>query len=376
MNNNRDKSNDDRFGLNLLRFGSVLLVIFGHLILFRPSASIISSQLAPLFGFLGVEVLLVLCGFLVGKQVYVLFISATSSLNSAVWSYLKSIAWRLLPLYYLTLLLVILISMIFGFVDSSTWKYFFFIQNFVNAMPTFFPESWCVSTVFFGCFILVFSLGLLAKMLPSISKSALFLITTFGIFLLSFLCKYLYYLHYGAITLLEWDQNIKSVVIFRLDSFFVGVLCVWVNYNCRSFWINYGKLLSFVGILLLAFLFIGVGYFRLLIDSQPFFWEVLYLPLTSMAIALTFPLVFQLRGNNILIKKLFAFCGKISFGMFLIHYSVVLQILDHFIVISQTSLPLFFGVTVVYLSIVIFVSFVLYRFFEMPLFRWRQKINF
>ncbi|MBL0014137.1 MAG: acyltransferase [Flavobacterium sp.] len=373
MNNNRDENNDDDFGLNLLRFGSVLLVLFGHLMLFRPSVSIISSQLAPLFGFLGVEVLLVLCGFLIGKQVYTLLIAGNSSPNSAIFSFFKRCAWRVLPLYYLVLLLVVLTSRIIGYTDASTWKYFFFIQNFGSAMPIFFPESWSIPIVFFGCVILVFSVRLLVKMLPSISKSTLFFITTVGVLLLSFLCKYLYYLHYGAISLMEWDQNIKSVVIFRLDSFFVGVLCVWVYYTCSSFWINFRKPLSFVGILLMVLLFIGVGYFRFFIDSQAFFWEVLYLPLTSISIALTFPLVYQLRSNSIVIKKLLSFLGKFSLGMFLIHYSIVLLVLDYFMLISQLSAPIFFGFVVIYLTIVIVSSFILHRFFEMPIFRWGTK---
>ncbi len=373
MNNNRNDSNDDHFGLHLLRFGSVLLVIFGHWMLFSPSTSIISSQVAPLFGFLGVEVLLVLCGFLIGKRVYELLIESTSFPNSAVWGYLKRCAWRVLPLYYLVLLLVICTSMILGYTNSSIWKYFFFIQNFVSAMPPFFPESWCVPIVFFGCVILVFSVGLLVKILPSISKSTLFLSATVGILLLSFLCKYLYYLHHGTISLTEWDQNIKSVVMFRLDSFFVGVLFGWVYCSFPSFWINYRKQLFFVGILLMVFLFVGVGYFRFFIDSQPFFWEVLYLPLTSMAIAVTFPMVYQFRSNSIVGKKLLFFCDKISLGMFLIHYSFVLLIFAHFILISQTSVLIFYGLAVLYLAIVFLCSFVLHRFFEVPLLRWGTK---
>jgi peptidoglycan/LPS O-acetylase OafA/YrhL len=373
VNNNRNASNDDHFGLHLLRFGSVLLVIFGHWMLFSPSTSIISSQVAPLFGFLGVEVLLVLCGFLIGKRVYELLIESTSFPNSAVWGYLKRCAWRVLPLYYLALILVVVTSGIFGYTDSLTWKYFFFIQNFFNAMPAFFPESWCIPIVFFGFVILVFSVGLLVKMMPSISKSTLFLSTTVGVLLLSFLCKYAYYLYHGNISLMEWDQNIKSVLFFRLDSFFVGVLCAWVSCSCLSFWINYRKLFFFAGILLLAFLFVGVGYFRFFIDSQPFFWEVLYLPLTSIAIALTFPLVYSLRSSSLVLKKPFSFCGKISLGMFLIHYSIALQFLDHFIVLSQASFPIFFGLAVVYLAVVIVGSFILHRFYEIPIFRWGTK---
>lgn len=373
MNNNRNENNEGNFGLNLLRFGSVLLVIFGHLMLLRPSTSIVSSQLAPLFGFLGVESLLVLCGFLIGKQVYTLLLAGTSSPNSAILNYFKRCAWRVLPLYYLVLILVVFISKIFGYTDASTWKYFFFIQNFGSAMPAFFPESWCVPIVFFGCVLLVFLVGILVKMLPSIPRSKLFLYATVGVLLFSFLCKYGYYLYYRTISLTEWDQNIKSVVIFRLDSFFVGVLCAHLFSNCQSIWLNHRKLLFFVGIVIMLVLFVGVGYFRFFIDSQPFFWEVLYLPLTSMSIVLTFPLLYQLRSNSTVIKKLLSFLGKLSLGMFLIHYSIMLFVLDYFILISQLSALIFFGFVVIYLTVVIASSFVLYRFFEMPIFRWGTK---
>ncbi len=361
------KDNYDIFGLNLLRSGSVLMVVFGHLMLYRPSPSVISSQLAPLFGFLGVEALLVLGGFLIGKKVYELAVLSPEFSLQNVLSFCKKMAWRFLPLYFLVLLSVLIITVLFDHPAVDVWKYFGFIQNFSSPIPTFFSESWSITIGFFGSVALILGMYLTVKKLRFIGKSSLFLAFTFLMIALFVGIRYNFYLQHRSLTLLAWDQHLKTLVIYRLDSFYIGVLCAWMHFTRPTFWATYSKLLFFCGIVLMLLLFVGVGYFRWLIDSQPFFWKVLYLPLTSVSIALFLPFLSNWDLRQSWISATCSFLCKISYPLFLIHYSLLLQVMNQFFSMKDASTGGFLISSTIFLLIGLGLSVVLHRFFEKPL---------
>jgi peptidoglycan/LPS O-acetylase OafA/YrhL len=207
----------------------------------------------------------------------------------------------------------------------------------------------------------------------SARKSNLILAFTIVLILISMVCKWRYYQASHNMTLVAWDQNIKSVVVFRLDSFYIGVLCAWMYLNYRSFCINNCKVLFLIGALLMVFLYVGVGYFHFFIDAQPFFWEVLYLPLTSIAISLLFPFFLQLTSRSKLINRFSTFGAKISYSLFLVHYSILLQIFNQYLMFSNTTVTVFLIFSAFYLLTALLVSYVLYRFYELPLFRISTK---
>jgi len=356
--------------LNLLRSGAVMMVVFGHLMLYRPSTSIISSQLAPLFGFLGIEALLVLGGFLIGKQVYELVVLGAEFSLQNVLRFFKKRGWRFLPLYFLVLLLLLLITLLFDQSTTDVWKYFGFVQNFSSPMPAFFSESWPITIGFFGSVALILGMYLTVKKVRFIGKTVLFLGFTFLMIALFVGVKYIFYLQNRSLNLLEWDQYLKTLVIYRLDSFYIGVLCAWMYFNRRDFWVAYRKLLVLFGMLLMLLLFVGVGYFRLLIDSQPFFWEVLYLPMTSVSIALFLPFLSSWDLRQSWICGTCSFLCKISYPLFLIHYSVLLQVMNQFFCIKDASVGGFLISSTIFLLFGLGMSVVLHRFYEKPLARF------
>ena len=169
------------------------MVVFGHLMLYRPSASIISTQLAPLLGFLGVEALLVLGGFLIGKKVYELAVLDPQFSSQSVLRFSKKMAWRFLPLYFLVLLLVLFVALLFDQSTTDVWKYFGFVQNFSSPMPAFFSESWPITIGFFGSVTLILGMYLTVKKLGFIGKAALYLGFTFLMIALFVGVKYIFY---------------------------------------------------------------------------------------------------------------------------------------------------------------------------------------
>jgi peptidoglycan/LPS O-acetylase OafA/YrhL len=364
------KDNNDIFGLNLLRSCAVLMVVFGHLMLYRPSASFISSQLAPLFGFLGVEALLVLGGFLIGKKVYELAVLGSEFSSQNVLRFFKKMAWRFLPLYFLVLLLVLFVAFSFDYPTVDVWKYFGFVQNFSSPMPVFFSESWPITIGFFGSVTLILGMYLTAEKKRFIGKASLFLGFTFLMIALFVGVKYIFYLQNRSLTLLAWDQHLKTLLIYRLDSFYIGVLCAWMYLNRRAFWVAYRKLLLLFGMLLMCLLFVGVGFFGWLIDSRPFFWEVLYLPVTSVSIALFLPFLSSWDLRKSWISATCSFLCKISYPLFLIHYSLLLQVMNQFFSIKDASVGGFLILSTIFMLLGLVMSVVLHRFYEKPLMRF------
>lgn len=356
--------------MNLLRSGAVLMVVFGHLMLYRPSASVISSQLAPLFGFLGVEALLVLGGFLIGKKVYELAVLGPEFSPQNVLSFFKKLAWRFLPLYFLVLLMVVFITLLFNHPTVEVWKYFGFIQNFSSPMPSFFSESWPITIGFFGSVTLILGMYLALKKLGFVRSTHLFLGFTFLMIALFVGFKYNYYLDTRNLTLLEWDQHLKPIVIYRLDSFYIGVFCAWMYFNRKAFWVAYRKLLVLIGMLLMFLLFVCVGFFGWLIDSQPFFWEVLYLPMTSVSIALLLPFLSSWDLRQSRISAACSFLCKISYPLYLIHYSLLLQVMCPFFSVKEASDGGFLILSIIFLLFGLGMSVVLHRFYEKPLTRF------
>ncbi len=356
--------------MNLLRSCAVLMVVFGHLMLYRPSASVISSQLAPLFGFLGVEALLVLGGFLIGKKAYELAVLGSEFSSQNVLRFFKKMAWRFLPLYFLVLLLALLIALLFNQSTTDVWKYFGFIQNFSSPMPAFFSEIWPITIGFFGSVTLILGMYLTAEKLRFIGKASLFLGFTFLMIALFFGVKYNYYLDGRNLTLLEWDQHLKPIVIYRLDSFYIGVLCAWMYFNRRTFWVAYRKLFLLIGMLLMFLLFVCVGFFGWFIDSRPFFWEVLYLPMTSVSIALFLPFLSSWDLRQSWISATSSFLCKISYPLFLIHYSLLLQVMNQFFSIKDASVGGFLISSTNFMLLGLVMSVVLHRFYEKSLMRF------
>ena len=240
-------------------------------------------------------------------------------------------------------------------------------------MPAFFPESWVVPVVIFGFITLVFGLLFLSKNWKTIYRSNLFLGFAILMVMVFVGCKYIYFVQAKNLTLLTWDQHLRSVVIFRLDSFYLGVCSTWLYFNCFSFWVFYRKFLALIGVLLLLLLFVGVGYFKWLIDDRPFFWAVFYLPLTSLSIALFLPFLSCWDLQKVAMRRFSTFISKISYPLFLIHYSLLLEVLLYFYPLARISVEGFFLFSLVFFASALLFSFVLCRFCESYMLRWGSK---
>jgi len=351
-----------------------MMVLATHTLWIFPESTSYIYQLASFFGFLGVEIFFVLSGFLIGKILYQLYLKDDFSITT-VFYFLKRRWFRTLPSYFLILLLNIIIASIIGYSLPSLWKYFFFLQNFNVTMLAFFPESWSLSVEEFAYLVLPLFLFVLSSIVKPKNKSRFF-VATVSILILIFFCNKIFYQNTTTNTTIDqWNVSLKSVIIYRLDAIFIGVFCSWIYCNYYFFWIKSKLLLVCCGTLIFAFLFFGIGYFGLLIETSAAFWNIFYLPLVSIAVACFLPFLSEWKEEKSFIQKPITFISVISYSIYLLHYSVILQLMKYYVSIDNTNTLGLYTFTFVYLLITFLLSYLFYRFYEKPMTDLRDKIR-
>lgn len=360
------------FGLDLMRAMAITMVLCSHILwIYNPEDGII-RQLFALFGFLGVEFFFVLSGFLIGRILYNLYMKDDFTMKSA-FGFLKRRWFRTLPNYYLVLLINIIITTILGYSMPNLELYFVFLHNGFSKMSTFFPESWSLSVEEWAYIVLPFSLLLFSILLRPKNKNRFFLMITLLLIALFILFKIIYQLKVKTTTLEEWNISLKSVMIYRLDAIFVGVLCAWISINYSKIWLKFRFNSAVIGVLIMLFMYFGMGFLGILPSAFPFVWNVIYLTLASLSIAFLLPFFSQLESSISWINKPIVFISKTSYSIYLLHYSVLLQLFMLFVDRKNTTLLNLHLITLFYLATTLIVSYIFYRFYEKPMMDLRDK---
>ena len=369
----RDQIYDPKrvFGLDLMRCAAILMVFIGHCAWLLPENDSITSQLLSLISFLGVEVFFVLSGFLIGRILYRTYVSDRFSISSVI-TFLKRRWFRTLPNYYLVLLINFGIAALIGYEVVDGWRYFLFLQNFASPLLPFFPESWSLSVEEFAYVLIPLVLLVGTKASPT-TRRVIFLTATLALIAIFTLLRVYYNSNHVETTLAEWNIGLKSVVIYRLDSIFIGILCSWIYMNSHSFWRRTRYIWAVLGMIGLAFFTVGVGFLGLFIESWPFFWNVMYLPTVSITMALFLPVLSEWKSEANWIHKPVTFISLISYSIYLLHYSIILQLLKRLgDTATMDSVKLFF-VTSSYIILTLSASYLLYRYFEKPIMDLRDR---
>ena len=355
----------------MLRTSAIIMVVCSHILWIYPKSNAFISILFELFGFWGVELFFVLSGFLIGSILYKTFVNESFTLKS-VFHFLKRRWFRTLPNYYLVLLINIGIAFFLGFSIENIGIYFVFLQNFASKSPAFFPESWSLSIEEFTYLLLPFSLFFVGLSKVK-NKSKVFLFVVVALILVFWLNKFYYHSKHTISNLLEWNLNLKSVLIYRIDAILMGVLAAWISLNFSEFWKKSKTIFAFIGFGILFFLMFGILPLDLTIEQNSFFWNVLYLPITSIAFAFLLPFFSNWKTFTNPILYPIELISKISYSIYLLHYSIILLLLKTYFDTSQMldfERHLF---TLVYLFITFLSSYLLYRFYEKPIMNWRDK---
>ena len=371
MNDRKQTSAKRFFGLDFLRALSISLLLFSHSSWIYNSHSFL-DKLQDASGFLGVELFIVLSGFLIGGILYKQFLHENYSLNDALL-FISRRLMRVLPSYYLVVFILTIVFLIFGFSVAQVWKYLLLIQNFATPIPAFFPESWSLPVKEMGYIFVVFLLLFSSKIVVRISKSHLFLTIIVGMIITIFLLKLYYNIHSTNLDLKQWSFEVRSVVIYRIDSVLIGVLFGYFNHNYKEFILAKWKLFLATGILLFLVLALCIVVFKLRLNNAAWFWNICCLPLVSLMICMFIPFLLHWKTPSQTIGKFVTFICNISYSIYLLHYSLVLFLMKYFIDTKNLNVWQLNGFALLYLSVTIGLSVIMYTFFEKPINEYRAK---
>ena len=371
MNDRKQISAKRFFGLDFLRALSISLLLFSHSSWIYNSSGIL-GKMQDASGFLGVELFIVLSGFLIGGILYKQFLHENYTLKDAGLFVTRRLM-RVLPSYYLVILIITIIYLLFGFSVSEVWKYPLMIQNFSSPIPAFFPESWSLPIKEIGYIFVVILLLVVSKTFIKASKQVLFLTVVIGLIAFTFLLKLYYDIHSANLQLRIWSFTVRSVVIYRIDSVFIGVLFGYFYHNYKEFIMSKRKQFLAVGILLFLVLFLCIVVFKLRLTNASWFWNILCLPLVSTAICLFIPFLLNWKSPPQAIGNGITFICNIAYSIYLLHYSVVLFLLKYFIDTKDFGLWQLNLFAILYLSITVGLSYLFYTYFEKPINQFRAK---
>ncbi|MCG2610576.1 acyltransferase [Flavobacterium sp. SM15] len=360
------------FGLDLMRCIAILMVLCSHILWIYPQNSSLLYQVFTLFGFWGVEIFFVLSGFLIGSILYRTYLRESYTIKD-VFGFLKRRWFRTLPNYYLVLLLNIAVTYYIGNPLKGVFPYFFFLQNFCSPMPVFFTESWSLSVEEFAYLLLPFALFLSLFLSKKLNRKKIFLLTVLILVLVFLGTKIGYALTTSNTTGEEWNRSLKAVVFYRIDSILIGVLASWLAVEFSEFWKKQAVNLMFLGFFLIGVIYFSMAVFKITAEQNPFFWNVLFLPLTSIVFWLFLPFLSQWKSANTLFSKPIRFVSIVSYSVYLLHYGIVLQLMKYLFDTSNCSTLELHGFTLVYLFVTFFLSFLFYKLYEKPLMDLRER---
>lgn len=359
------------FGLDVIRALAIVLVLLSHLYYLNDSVNPMLISLSGLAGYSGVELFFVLSGFLIGSIVLKQFISDEFSLKT-IFIFLKRRWFRTLPNYYLILLFNLLIAYFLHYGSDNWYQYFYFFQNFSVYNISFFSESWSLSVEEWTYILLPFSLLFVWTFRNRLSKKGLFIIVILFLILLAHILRFLHFSNESITNMDVWNTNLKSIVIYRFDTILFGVVLAWIYHFYTDFLYQKRVYFLILAVHLFFIQFVILNVLGIDITTNPIYFQVFYFTLSSLTFSLALPFFIFWKKSNFLFSKAVVFVSKISYAMYLLHYSIIVVLLKQFLFyynLQFSGLSLFF----MYFGITISLSYIVYRFYEKPMMKLRDK---
>ena len=356
------------FGLDILRAFAILFVVIGHGNYLLP---IKFEKFFQLFIFDGVFIFFGLSGFLIGG-ILIKILDQNKYDTSVLINFWVRRWFRTLPNYFLILL--ILCTLNYFFTDNFTFwsvkKYFIFSQNLFYEHPNWFLEAWSLSIeewFYIVTPILIFIVIHFFKINPK--KAVLF--TALVVIFLVTLFRYYRYTVVQINDIHDWAFLIRNQVITRLDSLMYGVLGAYFSYY-NSNWLKFKKSLLIIGLILM---FVSKYIIKELTDVGGLYNTVFSFTTFSIASLFLLPYLSDYKKGSGVLYKCITYISLISYSMYLLNLSVI----QHWIInkipwryFLNNSILILISKYGLYWFLVISLSIVLYKYFEIPMTRLRD----
>lgn len=361
------------FGLDILRAFAIFFVMLGHSRYLIPS--LIDNKAYKFFVMDGVTIFFVLSGYLIGGILIKILIKENGFHLSTLINFWMRRWLRTVPIYLLILSIVLLIQLVSsGSFSISYLKYFLFSQNIYSPHPSFFPEAWSLSIEEWFYLSLGAGLFLSLKFGRSVQKTLLFWILF--IILSSTCIRSLNAIKYSCVDNTCWQAYIRGQVITRLDSLMFGVLAAYISVFFKQTWISMrSRPVWFFGILLV---FIPQAYDYFI--GGMWFKNYFFFTFVSIGTFFLLPVAANLTKGSGVIYKLITVTSLISYSIYLINYTLISKYYFEAVkkilpVLSREILVVHIFNYTSFWVITFLVSILLYKYFELPVTKLREKIR-
>ena len=335
--------------IDQLRFIAALTVAMSHLMISANGSNLNLEILSSI----SVEVFFIISGFVLAPQI----LKVAKSKNIDNYKIFLIRRWyRTIPLYILSLTLTsIILGQIFSF---DFLKYLFFIQNFFKIIVEldYFSISWSLSVEEWFYLIFPFFLFIFFKFYKFDDRKLIMSASILFIFLILLI-------RFININEEEWGSSVRRVVLFRLDSIVFGfILYFYKDKIIDNFFNKVWLLISIIVTSIIVFKILEINASKNIIFYKIIFHYVV--ALWGLLMVLFFYMIDKKIEKNYLIK-LNLFLGKISYSIYLFHLLIIY-------IISLFNLSIILTIFL-FLFIQIFVSYLLYFYFEKPILELRPS---
>lgn len=359
-------------GLDIARAVAISLVVFAHSLWISDFFPPVVSWLMQLSGTIGVEIFFVISGFLIGKIVLRMLEKEDFSF-SVIMDFLKRRWFRTLPNYYLILFVNLLLwYFIYKEIPEKLYLYFVYLQNLTQTSPDFYRVSWSLAVEQFCYIIGPFTLLFLVSIFPNANRRYLFLGMSLFMIALFFGTRMHFNATHTLTSIVDWNQSVRKVTIYRLDAIYYGFILYYL-YSGNLIVEKWNSVLFVSGLLGIFILHILIFALGVQAENHPFFFNVLYLPLNSIAICLTIPFLVTIKIEESFFLKCTVLLSIVSYSIYLLHYTVILHAMKVLFPPENLRGVSLFGYTFIYWLLVVVLSYLLYRFFEKPMTNLRDK---
>jgi len=254
------------FGLDVVRTIAILLVLFSHstLLLFPEKNNAILFAIR-FMGTIGVDLFFVLSGYLIGGLLLKQIKAEKTAFKDFLYFWVRR--WfRTLPNYVLILILnILLYFVLYRMIIDDIGCFLVFLQNFSSPHPNFFSEAWSLSVEEYAYIVGPLILFMLSLVWKNDAKHRSYILMVF-IIIFGITCFRIYY-HNNHIpdNLETWSQNIRKVVIYRIDSIYYGFIGAYMAVHLSRIWKNFKNRFFALGLLI----FLGIHFPIFLMDASP-----------------------------------------------------------------------------------------------------------
>ena len=361
------------FGLDLLRALAILSVVGAH------AAGVLYPHLPLGFGvvghggFYGVELFFVLSGFLIG-QILLRENSALAHASRLTTFYIRR--WlRTLPLFALFLMLNLVLEALVlhrQIPPSEVLSHGLFLSTFARNNVLFFPESWSLAVE--EWFYLLFPAALWICLQFWKRFDRVFLTVAAAFFIFSTVGRVLS-VHDPRASWADWQ---RVIVILRFDALMTGMFAAWIAARAPVRWRQHRQLYAVAGGLLLLAMYSTLWKVhggRLEFGDDDFFARTFRFNLVSLGFALLLPWAASWKvatenAGSAAVRRIALW----SYALYLVH-PPVFNLAIHFLLPAWgRSIAGAAGLFALLVFSVISSSALLYRFFESPCTRLRERV--